>query len=116
MTRCNHLYTQLRKQSAAAVACRNGNTMSRAFIYLSISHQAVILRVAPKLKGLLPRFQLLIIYINLSMHMHQCIIQQVQATGSVAGYWVSSVHHSVAKTHQPSASAAARLELGEVVR
>lgn len=74
------------------------------FDHLCISHQAVIFRITLKLIGLFARFQLLIIYVDLAMHMHQGVIQQVDTAMLMARYRISSVHKSVAQTYQPPVS------------
>lgn len=74
--------------------------------HLCISHQAVIFRITLKLIGLFARFQLLIIYVDLPMHMYQGVIQQVEAAMLMSRYRISSVYKSVAQTYQPSASEA----------
>ncbi len=44
------------------------------FDHLCISHHAVIFWITLKLIGLFARFQLLIIYVDLAMHMYQGVI------------------------------------------
>jgi len=76
---CDHFRTAFQildagEKIALHVAATTWSSETVRLDHLCISHHAVIFWITLKLIGLFARFQLLIIYVDLAMHMYQGVI------------------------------------------